>query len=245
LDNELIKIAAYIGGGLAMGLGAIGSAVGEGLTAGDAINGTSRQPGSRDELFRMMLVGQALAESAGVFALVIAMLMVLRGEWTGAPLAIMGSLIGAGLSVGLGGIGVGVGCGMISARACDGLARNPESRKTMLLDMLIGQAMGTTPSIFALVVSLVLLASGGGKMTWDASLRAGAAFVGSGLCMGLAAIGPGVGLGFCGAAHCDAVAARFTMQPVLRRVMLIGAAITQNMAVLAFIVSFLLMGAAR
>ena len=58
-----------------MGLGAIGAAIGEGYTAAQANLAVSRNPDASGELFKNMLVGQAVAESASIFALVIAILL--------------------------------------------------------------------------------------------------------------------------------------------------------------------------
>ena len=73
--ETIVSLAAYIGGGLAMGLGAIGAAIGEGYTAAQANVAVSRDPKNSGEIFKNMLVGQAVAESASIFALVIAILL--------------------------------------------------------------------------------------------------------------------------------------------------------------------------
>ena len=74
-----VKVAAFLGGGLAMGLGAIGAAIGEGHTAAQANEAIARNPKLSGEIFKSMLMGQAIAESASIFALVVAMLL-LFGE---------------------------------------------------------------------------------------------------------------------------------------------------------------------
>jgi F-type H+-transporting ATPase subunit c len=70
-----IKVAAFSGGGMAMGFGAIGAAIGEGLTAASANEAIGRNPKLSGDIFKSMLVGQAIAESASIFALVIAMML--------------------------------------------------------------------------------------------------------------------------------------------------------------------------
>jgi len=71
----LVRAAAVIGAGIAMGLGAVGAAIGEGYTAAEANGAISRNPEISGDIFKNMLVGQAVAESASIFALVIAILM--------------------------------------------------------------------------------------------------------------------------------------------------------------------------
>ena len=70
-----VKLAAYAGGGLSIGLGAIGAAIGEGYTAAQANSAVSRNPALAGDVFKSMLVGQAIAESASIFSLVVAMIL--------------------------------------------------------------------------------------------------------------------------------------------------------------------------
>ncbi|MEJ2724456.1 MAG: ATP synthase F0 subunit C [Deltaproteobacteria bacterium] len=72
---DLIKAAAFIGAGLAMGFGAIGPGVGEGFAAGKACEAIGRKPEEAGLLTRTMLVGQAVSESTGIYSLVVALLL--------------------------------------------------------------------------------------------------------------------------------------------------------------------------
>ncbi|HDI00052.1 MAG: ATP synthase F0 subunit C [Candidatus Latescibacterota bacterium] len=73
---ELIRAAAFLGAGIAMGFGAIGPGVGEGFAAGKACEGISRNPEQAGLLTRTMLIGQAVSESTGIYSLVIALLLI-------------------------------------------------------------------------------------------------------------------------------------------------------------------------
>lgn len=72
---DLIRATAFLGAGLAMGIGAIGPAVGEGYAAGKAIEAIGRNPKEAGLLTRTMLVGQAVTESTGIYSLVVALLL--------------------------------------------------------------------------------------------------------------------------------------------------------------------------
>jgi len=72
---DLIRAAALVGAGLAMGFGAIGPGVGQGFVGGKACESIGRNPEEAGLLTRTMLVGQAVAESTGVYSLVIALLL--------------------------------------------------------------------------------------------------------------------------------------------------------------------------
>ena len=65
----------FIGAGFAIGFGAIGAALGEGYTAGIASEALSQRPERSGDVVRNMLVGQAIAESAAIFALVVAIIL--------------------------------------------------------------------------------------------------------------------------------------------------------------------------
>ena len=74
--NEAIMIAAKaIGAGLCMGIGAIGPAIGEGNAVGKALEGMARQPEVTGTLRSTMIMGCAIAETTGIYSLIIAFLI--------------------------------------------------------------------------------------------------------------------------------------------------------------------------
>ena len=74
--DTIIKAVALLGAGIAMGFGAIGPGIGEGFAAGKACEGISRRPEESGLLTRTMLIGQAVSESTGIYALVIAFILI-------------------------------------------------------------------------------------------------------------------------------------------------------------------------
>ncbi len=76
ITNEtLISASSLIGAGICMGFGAIGPGVGQGYAAGKACEAIGRNPQEAGLLTRTMLIGQAVAESTGIYSLVIALVM--------------------------------------------------------------------------------------------------------------------------------------------------------------------------
>ena len=71
ISIEHIQIAAFLGAGLCVGIGAVTTGIGSGIIAGEGAFGIVKQPKANDQLFRTMLIGQAAAQTAGIFALVI------------------------------------------------------------------------------------------------------------------------------------------------------------------------------
>ena len=73
---DIIRAAALLGAGIAMGFGAIGPGIGEGYAAGRACEGISKKPEEAGLLTRTMLIGQAVSETTGIYSLVIALIMI-------------------------------------------------------------------------------------------------------------------------------------------------------------------------
>ncbi len=73
--NTIIKAAALLGAGFAM-IAGIGPGVGQGYAAGKAVEAVARQPEARGNIITTMLLGQAVAESTGIYSLVIAIVLI-------------------------------------------------------------------------------------------------------------------------------------------------------------------------
>ena len=67
------------------------------------------------------------------------------------------SFIGAGLAIGLGAVGAGIGDGSVTAKAVEGIARQPEAKNTILINMLISVGLIESIPIIAAVIAIVLL----------------------------------------------------------------------------------------
>lgn len=72
-NNEFtMKTGAMIGAGLAIGLAALGGAIGQGKSVAAALEGISRNPGASGKVLVPMILGLALIESLVIYALIIA-----------------------------------------------------------------------------------------------------------------------------------------------------------------------------
>lgn len=233
----LTNFAAYLGAGVAIGFGAVGAAIGEGYTAAQANVALARNPELSGELFKNMLVGQAVAESASIFALVIAVLL-LFVDMPGSGTIKAAALCGAGLSMGFGAVGSGVGSGFPGGQVCIGIARQPAVSGRLTTNMLIGSAVCQTPAIFSMVVALMLIfmdfSGQPTQPTW-------AALIGAGLSIGLASIGSGYGGGLAAGASCESVARQPRSVGPVTTTMLVGQAVSQTPSIFGLLVSFVLM----
>ncbi len=220
-----------------MGLGAIGAAIGEGYTAAQANLAVSRNPKISGDIFKNMLVGQAVAESASIFALVIAILLLFLDAPGATPLK-AAALFGSGLSMGFGAIGSGIGSGFPGGQCCLGISRQPAIGSRLTTNMLIGSAVCQTPAIFSMVVALMLIFMDFSNSplfpTW-------AALIGAGMSTGLAAIGSGYGGGLAAGVSCDGIARNPESVANVTTTMLVGQAVAQTPSIFGLLVSFILL----
>jgi len=69
---------AWLGGGLAIGIGAMGGAIGIGNIFARAIESAARQPEALSLIQRLMFIGFALVEAQVLYALLISFILVFR-----------------------------------------------------------------------------------------------------------------------------------------------------------------------
>lgn len=72
--NDLILACSAIGSGLAV-IAGIGPGIGQGIAAGHAASAVGRNPGAQGQIMSTMLLGQAVAETTGLYGLLVAMLL--------------------------------------------------------------------------------------------------------------------------------------------------------------------------
>lgn len=231
-------VCQHLGAGVAIGLGGIGAGIGMGDAAKESCSAIERQPAAKDDVFTTMLIGQAATSTSSVFALVVALLM-LMGLDTPEVLSYSAgiALLAAGICIGLGCLGSGLGAGFPSASACEGVGRNPRAKGMIIFNMLIGQSVAQTPAIFAFLVSLLLLY----RDIAEPSLITAAALLGSGIAMGAGAIGPGLGTGLCGGEGCAATAHNNKQSGLVLRTMLIGQAVSQSTSIYSLVIALILL----
>ena len=82
-----------LGAGTAM-IAGIGPGIGEGYAVGKALEAIGRQPEAKGDITTTLILGCALAETTGIYALVIAILLIFvaPGVWIGAIKDFMASV---------------------------------------------------------------------------------------------------------------------------------------------------------
>lgn len=232
---EWILISKYMGAGLAIGIAAFGSAFGEGIIALKASEAIARQPKASSQIVRIMLITQAVAETAGIFGLLISIILLFVVSSEGGT-AFAFSVIAAGFCIGFGAIGAGIGSGQAGGAACESIGRNPRLSPNILITTLVGQAIVQTGCIFAMVVAMLLCLT---SQSSD-NIAVIGAVVGAGICMGLGAIGSDNGTGIVAKNAIWGMSRNSSAGGVLTRTMLLGQAVSITTAIYSLIIAFLL-----
>ncbi|MGM0435690.1 MAG: ATP synthase F0 subunit C [Bacillota bacterium] len=74
-NAEFVTALSLLGAGIAM-IAGIGPGIGQGFAAGKAVEAVGRQPEAIGKITTTMLVGQAMAETTGLYALIIAFVLI-------------------------------------------------------------------------------------------------------------------------------------------------------------------------
>ncbi len=77
---SLVTPQAFVLGMSALGaaivmIGILGIGIGQGFAAGKAVEGVARQPEAQGDILKTMLVGQAVAETTGIFAFIVSIVL--------------------------------------------------------------------------------------------------------------------------------------------------------------------------
>ncbi len=80
-NENFIYGCSAIGAGLAL-IAGIGPGVGQGIAAGHGASAVGRNPGAKGDIMSTMLLGQAVAETTGLYGLVTALLLMFVKPFT-------------------------------------------------------------------------------------------------------------------------------------------------------------------
>ncbi len=76
-EINYVKMAAYLGAAFAIGVGAIGPALGQGAVASKALENMGKYPEMADKIRTTMFIGLALIETLAIYAFIISLLLIL------------------------------------------------------------------------------------------------------------------------------------------------------------------------
>lgn len=77
--------------GLGMGLGSVGTGIGQGIAIKAACEGTARNPGASGKILTTMMIGLAMIESLAIYVFVVAMIILFANPFTEQVLQLVGA----------------------------------------------------------------------------------------------------------------------------------------------------------
>ena len=81
-EQAIVLGASAIGAGLAM-IAGLGPGIGEGYCGGKAVEAVGRQPEASGAITKQMIIGDAVAETTGLYSLIIALLLMYANPFIG------------------------------------------------------------------------------------------------------------------------------------------------------------------
>ena len=156
--STVVIAASAVAAGLAMVAG-VGPGIGQGFAAGKGAEAAGKNANEARQATFVMLLGAAVAETSGVFSLVVALILLFANplvEMDAVQVILVASTLGAGIAM-ITGIGPGIGQGYAAGKGVEGVANRPKWQGPIMRAMLLGQAVGQTTGIYALIIALILL----------------------------------------------------------------------------------------
>lgn len=239
--NAMVIAMSAIAAGISM-ISGMGPGIGQGYAAGKGAEATSLSPQSSRQSTMIMLLGSAVAQTSGILALVIALILMYGNPLIlqeGNAIVIGTSALAAGIAM-LGGIGPGVGQGYAAGKGAEAVGINPHGSRPSTLVMLLGSAVAQTSGIFSLVIALILMYSNPLITTEGVWIVMAASTLGAGLAM-IAGIGPGIGQGYAAGKGTEATGKRPKQQAAIIRTMILGQAVAQTTGIYALVIALVLM----
>ena len=147
-----------IGAGVAVGFAALGSGIGQGIASSAGVGAVAEDSG----MFAQGLVFTAIPETQAIYGFLIAILLLVFGGIMGGDATKITPFIGlvaigAGASVGFGGLGSGMGQGIASSASVGAVVEDPD----MFAQGLVFTAIPETQAIYGFLIAILLLVFGG------------------------------------------------------------------------------------
>ncbi len=73
---------SVLAAGIGMGIGSLGTGIGQGLAIQKAVEGVARNPGASGKIMTIMLIGLAMIESLAIYVFVVAMIILYANPMT-------------------------------------------------------------------------------------------------------------------------------------------------------------------
>lgn len=222
---------------LTVGLTSLGVGIGGGLAGGAAIKALDTQPKATNEISRILLLGMALIETAGVLGLVLGIILLFQIQQDLLKNPYLGiAELGIVCSLGIAGFIVGLVSSYPVAQSCYAMARQPFFAQKINNVMLLTLSLIQTPLIFAFLIALLITT----RLDEHISVSSFNYFA-AGLTIGLGSIGPTIGLARFAAQVCKGLGINRDSYSKLLPFTFISMAIIETPMVFALVIALLLL----
>ncbi|HEV2917447.1 MAG TPA: ATP synthase F0 subunit C [Candidatus Babeliales bacterium] len=231
---ELDALMHFTTIGLSIALNSLGAGIGEGIVGYAALKASNRQPQAHGDIVRLALIGTALIETTAIIGIFVAF-MLLLGKYPSHYQGI--AQLGIAFAICLSGFIVGIVSALPIQEAVDAIARQPFFAQKILGFTIITQALIQTPVIVGFIIALIINA----QVPFAHCLADALRLISSGLCIGLAGIGPAIGLAIFAQTACHTIARYPTLYRNLLSFTLISQTLVETPVIFAFLVSLMIL----
>ncbi len=79
--GDMVFALSALGAALGIGIAALGIGIGQGMVASKGVEGVARQPEAKSDIMQVMLVGQAVTETTGIFTFIISIMLLVANPF--------------------------------------------------------------------------------------------------------------------------------------------------------------------
>lgn len=222
---------------LIVAINAIGSGIGGGLISNAALTALNQQPNAHESIGQASFLGIALIETASIISLTMAFLLLSRQTILENSYYAHLSEIGILCALGITGLVTGIASSIPARAACYSSARQPFSSQKIRVLMLLTQSLMQTPVILGFIIALLI----NYQIPYATTLAEALRLIASGLCIGIASIGPSYGLALFSGQVCTGIGINRNAYSSLLSSTPINAAIIESPLIFSLLVSFLIL----
>lgn len=213
----------------------LGVGIGEGIACQAAIEAINIQPGSKNEISRISIIGMALIETAAIMGITMSAILLLETRNTATIYSGVAEL-GIMFAICISGLVLGLVSALPAQQAVLAIARQPFFSQKIFRFMIITQSIIQTPIIFGFIIAILIKLQAGTVTSLAESLR----LVASGLAIGLGSVGPAIGLAKFAATACKGIGINPQAYTKLFSFTFISQAIIETPIIFSLIISILL-----
>ncbi len=224
-------------------LPAIGITMGQSRAAIRAIIAIDTQPAARGSIMKMVILGMALMETAGVLGVAFAVMLILdlfsptNATTTASGLA----WLGIACALGIPGMATGITSAWPTREACNAVARQPFFSSKILNVLLLSLTLLQTPVVLGFIMAWLIKSQAVGIT----DILDGIRLLSAGFVVGVGSIGPLIGIGHFARQSVNGLGLNRDAYPQLFAFTFISEAIIETPLLFAFVVGLILLYASN